>query len=94
MLKIKTDVQVSVVILGVHNISVVCCTKSWIRKLWMRFRFLRLNIVFPDKFSFICFRVDLESHKVQVGEKERDSLISLIVKMHDSLDLSEIILAA
>lgn len=93
MLKIKTDVQVSVVILGVHNIS-VSCTKSWIRKLWMRFRFLRLNIVFPDKFSFICFRVDLESHKVQVGEKERDSLISLIVKMHDSLDLSEIISAA
>lgn len=93
MLKIKTDVQVSVVILGVQNIS-VSCTKSWIRKFWKRFRFLRLNIIFPDKFSFICFRVDLESHKVQVGEKERDSLISLIVKMHDSLDLSEIILAA
>ncbi len=93
MLKIKTDEQVSVVILGIQNMS-VSCTKSWILKLRMRFWLLRLNISAPNKFSFICFRVDLESHKVQVGEKERDSLISLIVKMHDSLDLSEILSAA
>jgi hypothetical protein len=93
MLKIKTDEQVSVVILGVQNMS-ASLTKSWIRKQWMRFRFLRLNIGAPDKFSFICFRVDLESHKVQVGEKERDSLISLLVEMHDALDLSEKMSAA
>ena len=46
---------------------------------------IRLFIVAPDQYRLIFFLVDFESHKIQICENERDSLI---VEVHDRLNLS------
>jgi len=61
--------------------TILCEAKPWIR----------LIIATPDQNSLVQFLVDFESHEVQIGENERDSLV---IEVHDPLDLSAKILLA
>ena len=61
--------------------TIFCEAKPWIR----------LIIVTLDQNSLIQFLIDLESHPVHIGENEGDSLI---IEVHDPLDLNAKILLA